>query len=528
MNFVPPPMGMNGGSDILTMTNPCSNSSLNLLSGRLLARNTIWNVVGNCAPMMMAVFSVPIVIHGLGNDRFGILALAWALIGYAGLFDLGVGRALTQLVAKKLGADERRDLPSLAWTSLLLMLSLGFVGGAAALAVSPWLVHHALKIPGGLQLETLRSFYLLSLSMPAVITTAGLRGLLEAHQRFAVVNVLRLPMGVLNFIGPLTVLPFSHTLVPVVAVLVLGRFLGCGAHVWACVKAMPELRHERWFDASAIPSLLSFGGWMTVSNVLGPLMLYLDRFLIGSVLSLAAVAYYTAPVDIVLRFAVIPNAVVGVLFPAFAMSLHRDSNRSALLLARGLKCVYLAIFPIALFLVTFAHEILRLWLGRAFEHEGAAVLAWVAIGAFVTALSTIPFTLIQSAGRPDVTAWLLVAELPLYSALLWWMTRWRGIHGTALAWMLRLIAEAIFVFIFSYYLLPQKPKFLLGLAATMIGGVAILFLASLPQDQSSRIALFSLTSVGFAAAAWSWGLTPVERLFLRRSPTNLSAPIHAD
>src|SRR5579864_627462 len=110
-----------------------------LTSGRLLARNTVWNLLGSGAPMLVAVFCIPILIRGLGKDRFGVLTLAWALIGYASLFDLGLGRALTQLVAKKLGTGEEKGIPTLAWTSLLLMSLLGLAGTACILLISPWL-----------------------------------------------------------------------------------------------------------------------------------------------------------------------------------------------------------------------------------------------------------------------------------------------------------------------------------------------------------------------------------------------------
>src|SRR5258708_38708086 len=129
-----------------------------LTSGRLLARNTMWNLVGSGAPMLVALFSIPILIRGLGKERFGVLTLAWALIGYASLFDLGLGRALTQLVAKKLGAGEEKEIPSLAWTSLLLMLLLGFAGTAFILVISPWLAGSGLNIPSGLPVSTLPSF----------------------------------------------------------------------------------------------------------------------------------------------------------------------------------------------------------------------------------------------------------------------------------------------------------------------------------------------------------------------------------
>src|SRR5260370_39194151 len=220
------------------MTETAKNHNGHLTSGRLLARNTIWNLVGSGAPMLVAVFCIPILIRGLGTDRFGVLTLAWALIGYASLFDLGLGRALTQLVAKKLGAGEEREIRSLAWTSLLLMLLLGFVGAAAVFLISPWLAGRGLNVPAALQGETLQAFRLLGLSLPFVVTTAGLRGLLEAHQRFGLINALRIPMGVFTFAGPLLALPFSQSLVPVVATLVAGRSVAWASRFGQVVRGL--------------------------------------------------------------------------------------------------------------------------------------------------------------------------------------------------------------------------------------------------------------------------------------------------
>src|SRR5580700_4804936 len=119
------------------MAENTTNGNLYLTSGRLLARNTVWNLIGNGAPLIVAVFSIPVLIHGLGKDRFGVLALAWALIGYASLFDIGLGRALTQLVAKKLGSGGDHEIPALVWTSLLLTLALGVAGAGFVAAISP-------------------------------------------------------------------------------------------------------------------------------------------------------------------------------------------------------------------------------------------------------------------------------------------------------------------------------------------------------------------------------------------------------
>src|SRR5713101_3770903 len=110
-------------------------SNASLTGGRLLARNTIWNLLGQLLPMAVGVVAIPPLVRGLGIDRFGLLSLVWIVIGYFSLFDLGMGRALTKLVADKLGANEEKSIPPLAWTSLLLMFLVGVLGSLFTLLI---------------------------------------------------------------------------------------------------------------------------------------------------------------------------------------------------------------------------------------------------------------------------------------------------------------------------------------------------------------------------------------------------------
>jgi O-antigen/teichoic acid export membrane protein len=434
------------------MTETAKNHNGHLTSGRLLARNTVWNLIGNGAPLIVAVFSIPILIHGLGKDRFGVLTLAWALIGYASLFDIGLGRALTQLVAKKLGSGEEHEIPGLAWTSLLLMLALGAVGTAAIIAISPWLAHHALKIPEGIQPEVLRGFYMLGLAVPAVVTTAGLRGLLEAYQRFDLITALRIPAGVFTFAGPLLVLPFSSSLVPVVGVLVAVRFLSCLAHLLVCFRVMPELRQRvAWHGPSAVP-LLRFGGWTTITNVVGPMMLYLDRFVIGGMVSATAVAYYATPYEVVTKLFIISGAVSGVMFPAFSLAGGMDRHRSSMLYRRSMAYMLAVLLPVTAVLILGAKAGLSLWLGADFASHSYRVAQLLLLGTFALAMESLPFVLIQGLGRPDIPAKLNLLEIPVYAAGLYWLILKYGVNGAAIAWVLRATVDALLLIYFVHRL----------------------------------------------------------------------------
>jgi O-antigen/teichoic acid export membrane protein len=494
-----------------------------LTGGRLLARNTLWNLLGQLLPMAVGVVAVPPLVRALGVPRFGILSLAWIVIGYFGLFDLGIGRALTKLVADKLGAHDERSIPPLVWTSLLLMLLLGVFGGLIALGLSPWLIHRALKVPVELRAETLHSFYWLAVSIPLVTVTAGLRGVLEAQQRFRILNLIRIPMNTFSIVGPLLVLPFSHSLVAVIVVLTAGRVAGYVAHLLACFHSMPALRHEFSLERSVIRPVVSFGGWMTVTNVVAPIMIYMDRFLISALLSVTVVAYYTAPFDVVLRLTLIPAGFAGVLFPAFAVSLAQDRERTALLISRGIKYIFLTVFPIILVIMTLAPEGLRLWLGPTFAQNGSSVLRWLAAGILVNAVAWVPFILLQSAGRPDLIAKVMIAEAPLYMAALWLLTKRFGIEGTAMAWAGRIIVDAIVLFVCGDRLLPHRPKFLLKLGTTMAGALAVLGLAIIPTTLPMKAGFLGASLLIFAVASWRWALGPGERVFIAGTRTEGTA-----
>lgn len=464
--------------------------------------------------MVAALVTVPLLIRGLGTERFGILTVGWAVIGYFGLFDFGLGRALTKLVAERLAQSDADGVGELIWTALFLTFILGLLGAAVLVLVTPALVHQALKISPQLEPEAVRAFGLLALSLPLVISTAGFLGVLEATQKFGVVNALRIPMGLFNYIGPLLVLPFSRRLDAVVALLLLGRLVGWIAYLTACLRVVPILRQRIRVDWSQVPMLARFGGWMTVSNLVSPLMTHLDRFLVGALISMTAVAYYTTPYELITRLWLVPSALMGVFFPAFAASYVQDREHTAQLFDRGVRAIFLALFPAVLLAVTLAREGMTLWLGPEFALHSTAVLQWLAIGVFINCLAQAPFSLIQGVGRPDITGKLHLMELPIYTLAIWIFSREFGLEGVAMAWVLRVTVDTAILFAVTERLLPDSGVFRRAMA--MVVAASVVFgLAALQHGLATKSVFLVVTLVLFAGFAWARLLAPEERAFVR-------------
>ena len=491
--------------------NDKKENNTNLTSGSLLAKNTLWNMLGLILPLLVGVIAMPYLIHGLGNARFGVLSIAWMVIGYFSIFDFGLGRALTKMIAEQLGRGDIKTIPPLFWTGMSIMMCAGIIASIIVGLLSENIVFSWLNIDAVLKQETLSTFYILAFSIPFVIATTGFRGVLEAHQQFAIVNIIRIPLGLLTFLGPLAVLPFSNSLDSIVMVLLIGRVIGVYVYYVFCVKAVPSIKDCISVDRSMVKPLLSYGGWMTVTNVIAPLMVYLDRFLIGSVLTMTAVSYYVAPYEVVTKLVMIPMGLIGVLFPAFSTMLSSDRGMAALYFQRAINIIFYFMFPVFLFVNMFSYEAIELWLGNDFAEYSTVVMQWLSIGVFLNCVARVPFVLVQSAGRPDLMAKLGLIALPLYLIGLWYALNNFGIEGAAIAWTLRVLIDTVAFFFLSGKIFPEVLAVSRILTGKLLVASLILLLVTFIHGMILKLVLLLILCPIFLFIAWNYGLSLGDR-----------------
>jgi O-antigen/teichoic acid export membrane protein len=424
------------------------------VSGRLLARNTLFNFIGQGVPLLVGLVTIPLIIRGLGAERFGLLSLTWVVLGYFTIFDLGLGRAATKYVADALARGDKYHVPRLVWTAVTAQAIFGGLGALTLVATTPLLVDRILSVPPALVGEAKATFYLLAMSVPAVLVSSSLTGVLAAAQRFDLVNVVGASFSVANWSLMLAaVLLWDWHLPPIIAMLVLSRIVALGVYYGLCLRVLPSFKGLPRCYWRELRALMSFGGWVTVSSIVGPILVYLDRFMIGALLTMAAVAYYSAPYEMATRLWIIPMSLGATLFPAFSILNGQEQwARLTFLLSRSIKWVLLTLGPIVVLVVAFAHDILRLWLGPAFAEESTLVLQILAVGVLINSLAHAPYSLVQVLGRPDLTAKFHLAELPLHVFLAWWLISLWGTTGAALAWSIRVAVDALLLFVATHHL----------------------------------------------------------------------------
>jgi len=403
------------------------------ISGNILARNTILNLIGRTIPLIVGIITIPLIVRGLGTERFGLLSLIWVVLGYFSIFDLGLGRATTKYVAEIFGKGETNRVSDIVWTSVTSQAILGIIGTVIVVLSTPLLVESVLNISPTLHAEARVTFYVLALSVPIILISSSFSGVLEATQRFDLINAVKIPTSILTFLLPVIGLSLNFTLPGIVGLILTARIGALISFMVLNFRTIPQTKKYSG-SLSLVTRLLSFGGWITVSNIIGPLLQYLDRFLIGALLTMGVVAYYTAPFDIMSRLSIIPLSLVMTMFPAFSTLGLTRINDLRYFFIRSTKYMFLFVSLVTLILILFAHEILQVWLGDAFAKDSTLVLQILALGILISSLTHLALALFQGIGHPDITAKIQLLLLPVSIFLSVILIKKIGIIGAALSW----------------------------------------------------------------------------------------------
>ncbi len=428
------------------------------VGGHRIRRNTLWNLIGQGGPLLIALWAIPILMREMGVGAFGLLGLVWAMITILG--DFGLGRAGTRYTAEALGAGRAGRARQILSRVALGQFLIGAIGGALFLALIPRMVS-LFQMEPAVAVAALSGFRWVAFALPVFLLTAVLRGGLEAAQAFGVLNTIRGVGNVFVYLLPVFVIRAGGSVVDVVAVTVAVRVLMA---VGFGVALLREL--ARFGGEDAVPvmrsvpgrsGVVAFGVWTSISTVVSPVLVYIDRFLLAGIVGLDAVGRYTAPFEAITRVLLVPAAVAGTVFPAVASLKGAGGIQSLRRLFGGAtRGVALAVVPIALLTILLAGPAVRLWLGADVTPDVIAVVRLLAIGMAANALAYIPFSVVQGLGRADLTGIFHLIELPIHLALAFWLISGWGLVGAAIAWSIRATLDSTLLFLAAGWLLRRE------------------------------------------------------------------------
>lgn len=404
-----------------------------------IARHTLFNLGGAVLPMVIALATVPIYLGYIGAERYGVLAVIWALLGYFGFFDFGFGRAVTQRMARLAGADDS-ERSKLLWTALISTFVLGMFASVLLWLFADYVLLNLIDMSARSRSEVTGAVAWMLLALPILLPTSVLTGSLQARLRFAELNIIQLICSLISQLLPLAVAATGHIELKILVPAALAsRVLMATLLLHQSVQHVPLAGHPA-IDRMHLKAMLGYGGWVSVMTFLAPLLVIIDRLIIGTLSGAKAVTSYTVPYDLVSRTMVISASLSSALFPRLASASPAEAQH----LAERATAVLVAVMtPVVITGIFLVQPFLNVWLGKSFATDSAGVAELILLGVWVNALVIPHHARLMATGNPRTVAIIYLIQIPVYLGMLWAGLQYCGVAGAAGAWSLRVLIDTL-------------------------------------------------------------------------------------
>jgi len=461
-----------------------------------LVRNSLYNLIGTLVPIIITLVSVPLLLDIVGQVRYGVLAIAWIFLAYFALFDLGLGRATVIRIASATKSSTVKK-ESVFGTGLILSLLSGLIGGIVLWISAYYYFSQVMQLGVGMRSEIELALPWLILGVPVSTTLNVFNGVLHGEERF------------LELSAASTLSALAFQLAPLAAAAYLGANLGvmipiaviCNLLVTTIVGISAfrvlNLNFGRLsFSVAESIALLRFGGWFTVSSVIGPLMIMTDRFLIGASLGAKAVTQYTIPFQLAEKTSILATVISNVLLPRFAVIGESQRQQLAVKGSRALAGLVTLAFSTAIF---FVEPFLATWISKGFSTDASLAAQILLVGWWINCFARLPMVLLHASGNAQLVAKCHLLEfLPYLVTLYFAVDNW-GLVGAALVFFLRNLAD----FILLAKLSGMLPDLLRLLCVPVAIVSASLCISMWVEPGSHGWLMGMLGSLGYGSI-WAW------------------------
>lgn len=461
-----------------------------------LFKNIGINFIGLILPVFVSLVTVPAYIHGMGVERYGVINLVWALIGYFSVLDLGISMATENHIAKAHHSNDG-TIERIFWSAFFLNLVTGIIGALLIWIAAYFYVVEIATVSAAFKQEVIAALPWIALAVPVANISWVFAGAINGMEKFGLFNVNQtvgtflfqlIPLGAIYWISP--------SLAVVVPAAVIARILAAvllGVGTWRAIGFKRVLKPE-W---PLIRELFGYSRWLVLYSGANVISTALDRIMIGSMMGARYVAYYVTPQNLVTRLNMLPVAMLRTLFPRFSAV---DNDHADQLSHEALAFLNCAFTPCVIVGIMALAPFMTLWVGHDMSSHSASVGRILAIGVWMVGQSSIIGILIQARANPAHVARVSWIGLPLLAIGLWLGIRWYGMLGAGVV----VSAKSFFDYAALLYFSKLRP---LPIVRNMSGHLALLAVALFCGQLDVSLPLLAAICLSLLAADLAWSFS---------------------
>ncbi|HJV87000.1 MAG TPA: oligosaccharide flippase family protein [Noviherbaspirillum sp.] len=397
----------------------------------MLLRNSLWNLSGSAVPMVVALATVPLLIHALGVEGFGIVTLVGSVIGYFGVLDVNLSAGAIKYLSEHHAAGDRTRFAETFWFGIMFYGLLGLVGALALFFGAQALIDHFFDVTPGMREATVEAFRIGALGFALSQAQNYLLVVPQALQRYDRSAQSEAFFGVLVNLASVAAALAGTGVTGVITARVAVAVTNLLYLIWL-IRGFDLGLAPCWPRKEVRTLLTSFSAYAYLSKIASTLHQHADKLIVGAIAGPVALTFYTVPVTLAGRILGLTYRLSSVIYP-------RASALAGAGRINELRPVYLVVMRYVTYIniaalgaiVLAGDEFLRRWVGEAFVQNGYPVLVLMTVALLVDSLTNIPSLVNDALGHPRITGRFALANGVFGIATVYFGTLWGGIVGAA-------------------------------------------------------------------------------------------------
>lgn len=406
----------------------------------VLKRNIAANFGGNIWTGLMGLVFVPLYIHFMGIEAYGLIGIFASLLALFALLDMGLSSTMNREMARlAVQKDKTQDMRDLVRTLEIPYWLVGLLIALTVVLASPLIAYHWVQVkdlsPDSVRTAIMLMGLCVAFRWPIAFYSGGLMGL----QRQVLLNAINVVVATFRGLGAVLILWLvSPTVEAFFSWQIAVSVVHIGLIVFFLWRSLPYAAEAPRFRRELLLNIWRFAAGMTGITVLVTILMQLDKIILSRMLSLEMFGYYTLANVVAMALYRFVGPIFSATYPKLTNLVQSGAREEIIrLYHKSAQLVSVLVLPAAVVVALFSKEILLLWTQNPVTAEHTHVLVSILImGTAFNGLMNIPYALQLASGWTRLTFYINLVSVLILVPLMIMLTRWYGAVGAASVWVI--------------------------------------------------------------------------------------------
>jgi O-antigen/teichoic acid export membrane protein len=292
-----------------------------------MLKNGFYNIVGASIRILLALLTIPGLIHLIGMKEYGIWTLISSTINLVTLAEAGLSISTTFFVSSDLTNYDHDGIAQTLTATMGTMLLLSTLAGIGLWQGAPFLMHFFPALETSQQIAAVEALQIGGVIVWGRLIQQVLVGVEQAYQQYGLMNALNIMQSVLTNLGILAVAWFGGKTVAMMQLTALATVILLIAHVGACGWLLRDVRLRFIWSTEKSSAIIrySINTWFT--SLGGALFGQVDKLIVGTLLGVEKLGIYAAITSVANQINVVSALPAQPLLPILSSYPKREKDK---------------------------------------------------------------------------------------------------------------------------------------------------------------------------------------------------------